>query len=167
MTARDWIAILALAPHPEGGWFREVYRATESIDPAALPARFEAPRSMSTAVYYLLEQGQCSRLHRIRSDELWHFYDGDPLTVWWIDPAGELATFRLGRSGEDGTRPLGVVPAGAWFGAAVDAPGTFALVGCTVAPGFDYADFEIADRGALMAAHPRHRALIERLTPPH
>jgi predicted cupin superfamily sugar epimerase len=155
---------LGLTPHPEGGYFRETYRAADTIAAAALPAGFAGPRAVSTAIYYLLEAGQCSRLHRIRSDEVWHFYAGDPLVVAEIAPDGTLRETRLGSDIARGCRPQHVVPAGAWFGS-YPAPGSrFCLVGCTVAPGFDFADFELADRAALLRSFPAHRALIERLT---
>ena len=164
MNARDLVERLGLQPHPEGGWFAETYRATESVAAAALPARFGGERSLSTAIYFLLEAGQCSRLHRIRSDEVWHFYAGDPLLVVEIDPAGALRTTRLGSDPGGGCVFQHVVPAGAWFGAALAEGGRFALVGCTVAPGFDFADFVLADRSALLASYPAHGDWIRRLT---
>jgi predicted cupin superfamily sugar epimerase len=180
-SARDWIARLRLARHPEGGWFRETYRAAESIPRSALPARFPGDRAFATAIYFLLEEGDISALHRIRSDEIWHFYAGDPLTLVVLDAAGRLMTHRLGPGSGRGEAFQAVVPAGSWFGAALADgaagprprggrhadPGAhrrrYALVGCTVAPGFDFADFELADAVALARRHPRHRRLIERL----
>lgn len=169
MTAADLVRALGLEPHPEGGWFRETYRAAETIPGAALPPRFGGARSVSTAIYFLLETGQCSHLHRIRSDEVWHFYAGDPLLVVEIDGAGTLRTTTLGNDPAAGRVPQHVVPAGAWFGATLaedgrSAPAGFALVGCTVAPGFDFADFALAERSALLAEYPAHREWICRLT---
>ena len=166
MKASNLVRQLGLEPHPEGGYFRETYRAAESIAGPALPARFGGDRAVSTAIYFLLETGQRSRLHRIKSDEVWHFYAGDPLTVVEIDAAGVLKTTRLGSDLGAGAVYQHVVPAGAWFGATLaDGGGAagFALVGCTVAPGFDFADFALADRAALLADYPAHRAWIERL----
>jgi predicted cupin superfamily sugar epimerase len=160
MNATELIERLRLAPHPEGGYFRETYRAAESVGATALPRRFTGERSISTAIYFLLEAGQCSHLHRIRSDEVWHFYAGDPLDVMEIDGAGELKVTRIGTGGVY----QHVVPAGVWFGAAPAEGGRFALVGCTVAPGFDFADFELADRAALLREYPRHQDWIRRLT---
>ena len=137
MNVADLVRQLGLQPHPEGGWFRETYRAAESIDVAALPRRFGGARSLSTAILFLLEAGQCSRLHRIQADEVWHFYAGDPLTVVEIDPAGRLRTTQLGGDLSQGAVFQHVVPAGAWFGATTAEGGRFTLVGCTVAPGFD------------------------------
>jgi predicted cupin superfamily sugar epimerase len=162
------ITRLGLTPHPEGGYFRETYRASETTAATALPRRFGGERSISTAIYFLLEAGQCSHLHRIRSDEVWHFYAGDPLIVVEINPAGGLKTTRLGGNlgGDPGTDTVHqhVVPAGSWFGATPAEGGRFALVGCTVAPGFDFADFELADRAALLGEYPRHQDWIRRLT---
>jgi predicted cupin superfamily sugar epimerase len=164
MTAADLVKELGLQPHPEGGWFRETYRASESVAASALPRRFGGERSISTAIYFLLEAGQCSHLHRIKADEVWHFYAGDPLLVVEIDPGGSLKTTRMGAGAYQH-----VVPAGTWFGAVPAeggqfAPMGFALVGCTVAPGFDFADFELADRTSLLAEYPAHRDWILRLT---
>jgi predicted cupin superfamily sugar epimerase len=166
VTAGDWIARLGLVPHPEGGWYRETYRAADVIPHGALPPRFSGSRHASTAVYFLITRDAFSALHRIRSDELWHFYAGDPVTLTILDAdrRGSLVTLRLGGDPAGDGLPQAVIPAGAWFGAEVAAPGAFALVGCTVAPGFDFADFELAARADLMARYPQHRAAIERLT---
>jgi predicted cupin superfamily sugar epimerase len=177
--AAYWIDRLALTPHPEGGYFRETYRAAESVPPDALPARYGGARALSTAIYFLLPAGECSALHRIRSDELWHYYAGDPLTLVTIDDAGLLTTHVLGPEVERGERFQVLAPAGVWFGAEVpdrspsggasDVPGgvsrAFTLVGCTVAPGFDFADFELGTRTELVRRYPQHRAVIEHLTP--
>lgn len=148
-AAACWIRSLGLTPHPEGGHYRETYRG---------------PGNVSTAIYFLLEGRQVSRLHRIRADEVWHLYAGGPLTVSAIAPDGALTEFTLGGDLEAGQAPQGVVPAGHWFGAALASTETYALVGCTVAPGFDFAEFELARRDPLLAAFPQHAALIERLT---
>lgn len=163
MDAARIVTQLNLTPHPEGGWFRETYRAGEAIEGPALPRRFGGRRSISTAIYFLLEAGQCSHLHRIKADEVWHFYAGDPLIVVEIDASGGLKTTQLGAGGA-GSVYQHVVPAGSWFGAIPAEGGLFALVGCTVAPGFDFADFELADRAALSAEYPEHRDWIRRLT---
>lgn len=152
-----WIAALGLVPHPEGGHYRETYRAALAV------ARDDARRSASTAIYYLLRHGERSRLHRIPSDELWHLYAGTGLLVHVLGAAGH-AVLRLGLDLAAGERPQQLVRAGAWFGAEVERPGGWALVGCTVAPGFDFADLELADRAALTRAYPAHADLIARLT---
>lgn len=150
--------------HPEGGYFAESYRSGETVAASALPDRFAGDRVFSTAIYFLLESHHISALHRIQADEVWHFYAGGPLGVFVIDLVGELSVIHLGPDLANGQVFQAVVPAGCWFGSK-PAPGTtFSLVGCTVAPGFDFADFEMADRATLLAEFPQHRAVIEQLT---
>ncbi len=163
-NARYWIERLGLVAHPEGGHFRETYRAAEYVAAEHLPARFGGPRPFSTAIYFLLEGDQFSALHRITADEVWHFYAGSPLLLSVIHPGGELEEVRLGPGNQARETLQAVVPAGCWFGARVAVPGSYALAGCTVAPGFDFADLELADRAHLLARYPQHRAVIERLT---
>jgi predicted cupin superfamily sugar epimerase len=165
-TISFWINRLGLAPHPEGGYFREVYRSPELIPKESLPARFGGPRSFATSIYFLLPGDQVSALHRIQSDETWHFYTGAPLRVAVIEEGGAASEIHLGPSPEEGQSFQAVVPAGAWFGAYLDNPSAFALVGCTVAPGFDFNDFELGSRAELSAMYPQHRGIIERLTRP-
>ena len=169
MKAAELVNALGLQPHPEGGYFRETYRAGETIAGAALHRRFGGERSISTAIHFLLETGQRSRFHRIKADEVWHFYTGDPLIVVEIDSAGRLKTTKLGGDLASGAVFQHVVPVGAWFGATLAEAGRldpmgFALVGCTVAPGFDFADFELANRTALLAEYPAHQGWIRHLT---
>jgi predicted cupin superfamily sugar epimerase len=159
--ANYWIDRLRLQRHPEGGYFRETYRASDTIPAAGLPPRFVGERAFSTLIYFLLPGMEYSALHRIRSDEVWHFYSGSSLTIHVIDADGGYAPLQFGSDSFQA-----VVPAGCWFGATVDDPDSYALVGCTMAPGFDFADFELGRRDHLIALYPRHRALIERLTKP-
>ncbi len=163
-TKDDWIQVLDLQPHPEGGWYREIYRANEAVRQDALPTRFASDRAFSTAIYYLLGQSDFSALHRIHQDEIWHFYDGAPLAVEVIHPNGSTETLQLGRNLHAGERPFAVVPAGCWFGARPKPGPEYSLVGCTVAPGFDFDDFELANRANLIEVFPQHRQLIEQLT---
>jgi len=162
--AHQWIDGLELRGHPEGGYYRESYRSDEIMSREHLPARFSGDRAFSTAIYYLLEGEDFSALHVIKSDELFHFYDGSSLTVHVIDPDGTHTVIRLGRNITAGEVPQAVVRAGRLFGALVEDTTSFALVGCTVAPGFDFADFEVPDRAQLLSRYPQHRKLIERLT---
>jgi hypothetical protein len=155
--ARALVAALGLAPHPEGGFYRETFRAP------LLVAAPQGERAASTAIYFLLPAGTFSAVHRVRSDEVWHHYDGDPVELHTIDPAGAHAVATLGRDLANGQRPQLVVPAGVWQ-AAVPAGHRFALCGCTVAPGFDFADFEMPSREALVATFPGLRGVVERLT---
>ena len=164
MTAQAWIDGLQLRRHPEGGWFRETYRSDEGVGRAALPPRFGDDRAFSTAIYFLLEGEDFSALHRIKQDEVFHFYDGSSLTVHVIDPDGNYSALKLGRDWTAGERPQAVVPAGSLFGATVNDTRSYSLVGCTVAPGFDFADFELPPREELCRQFPQHREIIERLT---
>jgi len=159
-----WIEKLGLAEHPEGGYFRRVYRSIEPVGESCLPERYKGPRVFSTSIYYLLKGNQFSALHRIKSDEIWHFYAGSGLTIYVIDAAGELWELKIGRDLERGEEFQRVVEAGCWFGAARNDPRSYSLVGCTVAPGFEFEDFELGDRKELMARYPRHRSVIEKLT---
>lgn len=164
MTAQDYIRSLNLQPHPEGGYFAETYRSAETIPAGSLPGRFSGARAFGTAIYFLLESKDASALHRIQADEIWHFYAGGPLEVFVINPDATLIVIRLGSNPDRGEVFQAVVPAGCWFGSK-PADGTdFSLVGCTVAPGFDFADFELAERATLLAEFPQHRDVIERLT---
>jgi hypothetical protein len=163
-SASHWIEKLELTTHVEGGAFREVYRSELSIPKTVLPLFFQGPRNASTSIYFLLSTGQFSAFHRIASDELWHFYYGDPLLVYEIGHNGRLQIHRLGSDLEKGESFQTVVRAGSWF-ASAPAPGSeYALVGCTVAPGFDFADFELANRATLSAQYPEHAELIKQFT---
>jgi len=158
-----WTRTLGLGPHPEGGHFRETWRAAESA--TGLPARFEGARALGTAIHYLLRAGERSRLHRLLADEAWHFYDGGPLQLHLFDPASGYRRLVLGRDPSRGELLQCVVPNGTWFGAEPAAGTDYSLVGCTCAPGFEYGDFELGSREQLLARFPEQRALVERLTP--
>ncbi len=163
-NAAYYIEKLQLSTHIEGGAFRETYRSGLSIAKERLPAEFNGNRNVSTAIYFLLEEGQFSALHRIASDELWHFYEGHTLHVYEIRPEGTLITHVLGKDMEKGESFQCVVKAGSWFGSRCEVPGGFSLVGCTVAPGFDFGDFVLADRQKLTDEFPQYRELIRELT---
>ncbi|HEY3989674.1 MAG TPA: cupin domain-containing protein [Acidobacteriaceae bacterium] len=161
--AQHWIDRLHLQPHPEGGYYRETYRAPLILPHSALPG-YAGDRAASTAIYFLLAGHQFSALHRLRSDEVWHFYAGSSLIVHVITREGEYQQILLGSNAASNEAFQAVVPAGCWFGSSLRQPNTWALAGCTVAPGFDYADFEMAKRDELIAQYPQHRSIIERLT---
>ena len=164
-TADDLIRQFNLQPHPkEGGFFRETYRADESLPAPALAARYNGPRSASTAIYYLLTPPTCSALHRLQSDEVFHFYLGDLVEMLQLFPDGTGRTILLGNP-LNGGQPQVVVPRGVWQGSVLKPGGEFALLGCTVAPGFDYTDYEHGDRAALVAQYPQFADFIRRLTP--
>lgn len=168
MNAADhWIKKLGLERHPEGGYYKEVYRSTEVIPQKALPRRYDGPRVFSTFIFYLLGGDEVSYFHRLRSDEIWHFYRGSCLSLYVLSPAGRLKQTRLGRNFEAGEVFQAVVPAGHWFGAAVGRRNSYSLVGCTIAPGFDFRDFELGQRNELLAVYPRHQAIIKKLASPH
>ena len=163
LPAQALIDKFKLSPHPEGGYYRENYRSLEIIPKSFLPKRFKGERSYSTAIYFLLEQGNFSAFHRIQSDECWHFYSGGRLIIHVIQLNGRLDTIRLGKDIVTGEQFQAVVPAACWF-ASEPAPGTsYSFVGCTVAPGFDFNDFELAEAGSLSKQFPQHRQLIQRL----
>jgi predicted cupin superfamily sugar epimerase len=162
--AKRWIEALQLRPHPEGGYYRQTYRATEEIRKEHLPQRFSGDRAFSTAIYFLLEGDDCSVLHRIKQDEVWHHYAGSTLLIHVLTPDGQHSAIRLGKNLTAGELPQAVVAAGDLFGAHVSEPNSYALVGCTVAPGFDFADLELPDREELLRRYPQHRQIIEKLT---
>jgi uncharacterized protein len=169
MMRDDLIERFGLRPHPEGGYFRETFRAADSVTrvshatPEASPG---AIRSASTAIYYMLCDGAHSAWHRIRSDEVWHFYAGEPIDIHVIDTAGQLLTHRLGNALTHADAVFqAVVPAGQWFAAELCDPATCALAGCTVAPGFEFSEFELAEVAALTKAYPQHADVIVRLGP--
>jgi len=162
-SADFWIEHLQLQPHPEGGYFREVYRSAETITADLLPTPYESERSFATSIYFLLKSDQISAFHRLKSDEIWHFYSGSPITVYIIDKAGRLSENICGRDVRNNEQLQLVIPYGCWFAAKVNQPDSYSLVGCNVAPGFDFSDFELADKSALMESFPQHRELIEEM----
>ena len=163
MTAQAWIKCLALKTHPEGGYYRETYRSAQRIPRRVLPGGYRGARAASTAIYFLLKRGQVSRLHRIRSDELWHHYTGGSLTIHCLHPTGGYTQVRLGLKLDRGEQPQIMIPAGTWFGATLVRGAPFALVGCTVAPGFEFDDFEMGRASVLRREFPAHKAIITQL----
>lgn len=163
-NAEFYIKKLGLQKHPEGGWFKEIYRSDETIKNEHLPERYSGSRHHSTSIYFLLTSDTFSAFHRIKSDELWHFYDGTPVTVYTIDENRNYSEIILGNDQEKGEVFQCVIPRGVWFGAKVNDPDSFCLVGCTVAPGFHFDDFELGNRGELIKIFPNHTELINQLT---
>ncbi len=161
---RYWIDKLNLQPHPEGGYYREVYRSAEYIPQSGLPERYEKAHVFATSIFFLLPGTDFSALHRLRSDEIWHFYAGSALTITMIDQEGNLEQTVLGNNPEKGESLQAVIPHGVWFGARVNDAEGFALAGCTVAPGFEFEDFELGNRRKLLAEFPQHSEIIKRLT---
>jgi len=165
-NASYWIRHLKLSKHIEGGWFSEVYKSELKLSPSQLPENFPpgATRHACTHIYFLLEKDQFSALHRIKSDELWHFYAGDSLIIYEIEISGKLVKHILGSDPQKNQQLFSYVKAGSWFGASLSEAGEYALVGCTVSPGFDYSDFEMADRKKILLEYPLHEELIRSLT---
>lgn len=159
--ARDWIRALDLQRHPEGGYFAEVYRAIGVI-PGRVLLEHGGDRPYLTSIYFMLPPGDLSRLHRLKSDEIWYHHCGGSLSIHQIDPQGSHSVFRLGNNLAAGDSLQVIIKAGCWFGAVVDGDQE-ALVGCAVAPGFDFADFELAVRAELLAQYPQHEKIINRL----
>lgn len=167
MNAAYWVNSFGMQPHPEGGYYAETYRSSEMIPQTGLPDRFSGSRSFSTAIYFLLESHHISALHRIQSDEVWHFYAGGPLDVFVIEPSThELTVIRLGNNPDKGEVFQAVVPAGCWFGSKPAPETAYSLVGCTVAPGFDFADFVMAKQEDMLQQFPQHQAVIKLLSNP-
>jgi predicted cupin superfamily sugar epimerase len=162
-TPEYYVKFLGMQPHPEGGWYKETYRSQGSISSSALK-EFEGDRSFATGIYFLLTKENFSAFHRIKSDEMWHFYDGDGLTVHEIRPNGNYIQHKLGLDLENGYRPQLVIPAKSWFASEVKDGGNWCLVGCTVSPGFDFQDFELAQRDSLIQEYPPLTKIITRLT---
>ena len=145
MDAKDIIASLQLLPHPEGGWYREVYRSTDRVK------RGYESRSATTAIYYLLEQQQLSRWHVVDADEIWHFYAGAPLELLAYDPSSRQLTRHVLDAPGNGTGAIGVIPSGVWQ--AARSLGKYSLAGCTVSPGFEFSGFHFVDA---LAGHHEH-----------
>jgi uncharacterized protein len=158
------IQTLGLYPHPEGGYFRETYRSQGEIGPECLVDQYPAKRSFATCIYFLLTYGSFSAFHCITQDEIWHFYDGSPLHLHLITQQGNYSKIAIGRNLDEGEVPQFVVPGGTWFAATVINPNGYSLVGCTVSPGFDFADFELGMREALISRFPQHSGIIKQLT---
>lgn len=164
MDAQQIIDLLGLQPHPEGGYFAETYRADDRLGTRTLSGRYPAPRPVSTAIYYLLTPDSFSEMHRLRSDEIFHFYLGDPVEMLRLWPDGAADVVTLGTDLLAGMRPQVLVPRGVWQGSRLRSGGRFALLGCTVAPGFDYADYEAGRRDELLYLFPDHQDMIRALT---
>jgi len=155
VTADEIITRLGLKPHPkEGGFFSETYRADETIPTENLPGRYGGSRAFGTCIYYLLTPRTFSAIHRLQSDEIFHFYLGDPVEMLQLLPDGNGKVMVIGPDLLTGMTPQVVVPRGVWQGARLAAGGEFALLGCTVAPGFDYADYEHGRRADLIDQYP-------------
>ncbi len=162
--ARKYIEKLQLKAHPEGGYYREVFRAGEIILADHLPKRYKSARNITTSIYFLLEGNQVSNFHRLKSDEQWHFYDGSSIVIYVIEEGGNLNKILLGRNIEKGESLQTVIKYNSWFGAELLDKTSFALIGCTVSPGFDFSDFELGKRAELINEYPDYEYIISKLT---
>lgn len=163
-TIEEIIEKLGLQPHPEGGYFKETYRSEGKIDKNCLPIIYGDTRNYSTCIYFLLTSENFSAFHRIKQDEIWHFYDGSPIILHIISEKGNYSKVVIGREITKGQVPQFVVPGGCWFAAEVSLQNSYSLVGCTVSPGFDFKDFELPSRQTLVDMFPEHQNIITLLT---
>jgi len=158
------ILTLQLQPHPEGGFYRETYRCSEKLEPSALSDRYVGSRAVSTCIYYMLTRNTFSVMHRVASDEIYHFYSGQALEMLLLYPSGKSEVVIVGSDVAAGQMPQFVIPNGVWQGSRVSGGGEFALVGATVAPGFDFADFEEGSYEQLVGQFPDRADLLRALT---
>ena len=167
MTAKELISFLGLAPLPEeGGYFRETWRSPVSVAPGVTPLRYTSEKSLGTAIYYLLssDPDSFSALHRLPTDEIYHFYLGDPVEMLLLAPDGSGRRVTLGHDLAAGQHVQFVVPSGTWQGTRLVAGGSYALMGTTMSPGFDPADYQPGRRDDLISIYPQHAASIQALT---
>ena len=163
-TAGYWIKKLNLQKHTEGGYFSEIYRSAEEIKKEHLPARYSGARNHSTSIYFLLTSGEFSAFHRIKSDEIWHFYSGSPVTIHMINVKGNYTIAKLGSNPDMDEVFQFTIPHSTWFAASVKEQDSYALVGCTVAPGFHFDDFELGKREELVRLFPEHEKVINKFS---
>ena len=158
------IDILELKEHPEGGYYSELLRSNEIIKKKSLPSRYKNNRCFFTSIYFLLYEDKFSAFHKLKSDEIWHFCEGTRLLIHIIENKNSVKTIYLGNDIKKGDKYTALIKAGTWFAAEVENKTSFSLVGCTVAPGFEYDDFQLGKRDRLIKLYPKHRKIIERLT---
>lgn len=164
VTAKYWIEKLNLLKHPEGGYYRETYRSDILINSGSLPKNYQGQRNVCTAIYYLLSEAEFSAFHRLKSDEIFHFYSGSPLLVHLINEQGKYFCQKVGTQGEENDILQLIIPCGWWFASEVSEPNSYSLIGCTVSPGFDFNDFELASREQLIQMYPSHQDIITKMT---
>ncbi len=162
-TGKYFIEKLGLKSHPEGGYYKECLKSKDVIDASTINQGFDGERRLWTSIYFLLKDREISRLHRLRADEVWYFHSGTPLVIYIIDKNGEIRRVKLGLDIERGEQPQILVSKGSIFGAEMDGTG-YSLVGCMVAPGFEFSDFELLDKEKLILDYPQHEFIIRKLT---
>jgi predicted cupin superfamily sugar epimerase len=161
---QELINTLELISHPEGGYYKETYRSEGSISKNALPDDYSGDRSYSTGIYFMLTADTFSAFHKINQDEMWHFYDGSPIELHMITADGEYSCVYIGRDIKNGEHLQYVVPGGVWFASRVKDNAEYSLLGCTVSPGFDFADFILPNTTEMTALFPQHSEIISELT---
>jgi uncharacterized protein len=165
LDANQVKSLLSLQPHPaEGGYFRETYRSADTVHKDRMPGRYPGARSFSTAIYYLLTPDTFSALHRLPTDEIYHFYLGDPIEMLQLLPDGSGRIIMLGNDILNGMQPQVVIPKGVWQGSRLLAGGDFCLLGATMAPGFEFEDYEPGNRESLISLYPQFSDKIQSLT---
>jgi len=162
-TADYFVKNLEMIEHPEGGFYKEIFASAENISDRDLNVEFEGSRILWTSIYFLLRDGEVSNFHRLKSDEMWYYHSGSPLTIYMISPEGELTSEQLGLNIEKGEKPQVLVPKNYIFGSAMN-NGGYALVGCMVSPGFEFKDFELFERNFLLEKYPEYKETIIKLT---
>lgn len=158
------IELLNLKPHPEGGFYKETYRSEGGIPKDVLPSEYSGNRSYATGIYFMLTADTFSAFHKINQDEMWHFYDGSPIELHMISENGVYSCVHIGRDIENGEHLQYVVPGGVWFASRVKDNAEYALLGCTVAPGFDFDDFTLPNASEMTKLFPQHSEIIGELT---
>jgi uncharacterized protein len=163
-NAKKIIESLNLNAHPEGGFFREIYRSDETLSNKTLPVRYTSQRTFSTSIYYMLVENQISHFHCLKSDETWHYYTGSQVIIHCLEPDGTYNQIKIGCQFENSIFPQFTIKKGTWFAAEIEDKNSYSLIGCTVAPGFEYDDFELGNRNSLFEQFPNHKELITRFT---
>ncbi|WP_422658887.1 cupin domain-containing protein [Paenibacillus sp. EC2-1] len=162
-NAEYYVSKLGLLPHPEGGYYKRTFESEERTSDQELSVQFEGTRKLYTSIYFLLGSNDISHLHRLKSDELWYYHAGSPLSVHVIDEEGVYTEYKLGIDLENGEVPQVLVPKNSIFGSSVKEEDTFSLVGCMVSPGFEFQDFELFTQEQLLAKYPQHKDIIMKL----
>ncbi|MCH4886102.1 cupin domain-containing protein [Acidaminobacter sp. JC074] len=157
-----WIKNLDMVSHPEGGYYHVTYASPHRIEADAINSDFKGSRALASSIYFLIEEGNVSNFHRLKSDEIWYFHEGEPLTIAMIHKDGTYESVRLGLDIEEDERPQIIVPAGTIFGSYPEKG--YALVSCMVSYAFEFEDFELFRRQDLLDQYPQHEDIIKRLT---
>ncbi|AOH53582.1 cupin [Peribacillus muralis] len=162
-NAQYWVSKLGLLPHPEGGYFKRTFESEECTSDQALTVNYEGRRKLYTSIYFLLTSKDVSHLHRLKSDELWYYHGGSPLTIHIINETGDYEEIKLGMNLDNGEVLQALVPKNSIFGSSVMAEDTYSLVGCMVSPGFEFKDFELFTQADLLVKYPQYKDLIMKL----